>query len=196
MRRSSWLGRAGEASAWAISAVAWALSFAAQMQLAGAHGFRSWEVWAWPLTTDLAGLVGMLIALDQTRRGGSTAVAWLIAIAAAGVMVAANIGAAVGDGVSMLMHAWPPSIALACWFLLVHVRRAQDISEDEDIDSHTEGMAATSPRAVSARQQVERLYQRHGASLTTDQVALRVGLSQRHASRLLGQIKRPRVVAE
>src|SRR5262249_2287801 len=103
------LGRLGELSAWAISAVAWALSFAAQMQLAGAHGFVGWEVWAWPATTDLAGLTGMLIALDQARRNGSTVVAWLIAIAAAAVMVAANVGAFVGDPVSMLLHAWPPS---------------------------------------------------------------------------------------
>jgi len=117
-----------------MSGVTWALSFAAQKQLAAAHGFGWWQRWAWSATTDLAGLVGMLIALDQARRRESKLVAWLIPIAAPGVTMAANIGAAMGDGVSMLLRAWPRSIALACWFLLVHVRRSGDIDEDIDLE--------------------------------------------------------------
>ncbi len=45
MRRTSVLCRTGEAAAWAISAVAWALSFTAKMQLAGVHGFTGAVTW-------------------------------------------------------------------------------------------------------------------------------------------------------
>ncbi len=51
MSRTSVLGRTGEAAAWAISAVGCALSFTAKMQFPGAHGFTTWEVWAWPATS-------------------------------------------------------------------------------------------------------------------------------------------------
>ncbi len=208
MKRTSLLGRTGEAAAWAISAVAWALSFTAQMQLAGAHGFTTWAVWAWPATTDLAGLTGMLIALDQARRNGSTVVAWLIALAAAAVMVAANIGAAVGDPVAMMLHAWPPSIALASWFLLVHVRRAPKMRQSEDIDAPAEPVisevksepvkalpvvpngrarkrtARRTPRSNSG-DRVRALIARHGTDLNADMVARRLRVSRRHAQRLL-----------
>lgn len=200
MKHSSWLGRAGEGAAWAISAVAWALSFTAQMTLAGQHGFVSWEVWAWPATTDLAGLTGMLIALDQARRHQSTLVAWLIALAAAAVMVAANIGSSVGDPVAMLLHAWPPSIALACWFLLVHVRKVgqkdMDHDMDQDIMSTTVAVSANGRKPMSTKEAVEQLFLRHGPDISADMIAVRLGISQRHASRLLAEVKRPSLVAK
>jgi len=87
------LGRAGELAAWSISAVAWALSFAAQMELVAAHGFKSWEIRAWPATPDLAGLTG---SWSPSIRCAATAPRWLarvIAVAVAADMVAANIGA-------------------------------------------------------------------------------------------------------
>ena len=59
------LRRVGQAADWAISAVARALCFVAQTRLNGAHGSTSREVWAWPASTDLAGLTGMLVAPDQ-----------------------------------------------------------------------------------------------------------------------------------
>lgn len=223
MKRTSLLGRTGEAAAWAISAVAWALSFTAQMQLAGAHGFTTWEVWAWPATTDLAGLTGMLIALDQARRNGSTVVAWLIAVAAAAVMVAANIGAAVGDPVAMMLHAWPPSIALASWFLLVHVRRAPKQTQTDDTEEHIETTTPapipvdisepvvalpvssngrvrkrTSARAArrTSGDRVRALLTRHGDELTPDIVSRRLKVSRRHAGRLLAAARQSRVVEE
>jgi small-conductance mechanosensitive channel len=188
------LGRLGELSAWAISGVAWALSFAAQMQLAGAHGFAGWEVWAWPATTDLAGLTGMLIALDQARRNGSTVVAWLIAIAAAAVMVAANVGAYVGDPVAMLLHAWPPSIALASWYLLVHVRRGarSTIARGRTADRLEDRNPV--PTRLPARATVRRQLARRGSALTVDDVVAKAGISRRRAAALLREERRPRAV--
>jgi hypothetical protein len=219
VKRTSLLGRTGEAAAWAISAVAWALSFTAQMQLAGAHGFTSWEVWAWPATTDLAGLTGMLIALDQARKRGSTVVAWLIALAAAAVMVAANIGAAVGDPVAMMLHAWPPSIALASWFLLVHVRRAPKAIVDAHEDAHApvpvevadmhviaaqeetpngRGPARGNGRPAArntrtSRARVEAMVRRattRGRELDARTVAKRLKVSDAHARRLLADARK------
>jgi hypothetical protein len=211
MSRTSKLGRAGEIAAWVISVVAWALSFTAQMQLAAAHGFTSWAIWAWPATTDLAGLVGMLIALDQTRSNGSTAVAWLIAIAAAAVMVAANIGAAVGDPVAMLLHAWPPSIALGCWFLLVHVRRApvraqvhaqvhasaRASAARTDADRAARAARPAARSATTSGTRLEAMLQRateQGQELDARTVAARLGVTIGHARRLLAQARQPHVV--
>lgn len=51
MRRTSVLGLTREAGAWGHQRRRLgALSFTAQMQLAGAHEFTTWEVWAWPAT--------------------------------------------------------------------------------------------------------------------------------------------------
>ena len=191
MNRGSWLGRAGESAAWAISAVAWALSFSAQMSLAAAHGFGGWETWAWPATTDLAGLTGMLIALDQARRNCSAVVAWLIALAAAGVMVAANIGAAVGDPVSMLLHAWPPSIALASWFLLVHVRRAP--VSTKTFHRETTPTVSSSAQKASTAARTRRLIER-APDVSSAEAARALKVSRSHAARLLREARRPHVV--
>lgn len=137
------------------------------MALVAAHGLTPWTVWAWPATTDLAGLVGMLIALDQMRRKPSTWMAWLIAFAAAAVMVAANVGSTVGDPIAMLLHAWPPTIALACWYLLVHVRHAT-AAKPKPTSASTEQADTLSNRQarVPARAAVRELLKRQGARLT------------------------------
>jgi hypothetical protein len=121
-RATAW-ARWAVPAAWAITGLAWVLSYAGQYTLARAHGYP-WPLAAlWPLTVDLAGLVCMLLALDLAERGMSAWEAWAIAGGAAAVMVAANVVVAWPDLVAMLMHAWPPVIALACWHLLVHGRR-------------------------------------------------------------------------
>lgn len=123
------LGRAGEVITWSISLLAWGISYATQARLAASTGtFPTWEAWTWPATVDLASLAAMVLALDQARRGRSARVAWGIAILAAGVMVAANTAADWPSPLAMLMHAWPPIIALACWLLLVHDRRREPLA--------------------------------------------------------------------
>lgn len=206
------LGRLGELSAWAISILAWGLSYAAQVRLAAPHGFGgwwSWEALTFPLTTDLAGLVGMFLALDQARRGQSSRVPWGIAGAAAGVMVATNIGSYVGDPVAMLLHAWPPLIALASWFTLVHVRRSpeQPAAEEEGLvavkgphrprsESTLSGSAISRPRRRAGnRRRVERLLARE-PDVTAREAAKRLGMSRGYAGKLLAEARRPRVVEE
>lgn len=126
----SWLSRAGEMIAWAISLEAYALSYVSLYSLAKRHGFAGpldWEALAWPTTVDLASFATGIIALDQAQRGKSAWLAWAISTVAAAIMVVGNIISASGDWVSIGMHAWPPMIALACWFLLVHVRRSNSL---------------------------------------------------------------------
>src|SRR2546429_1241748 len=65
----------------------------------------------------------MLISLDQAERGRSSRLTWLISAAAAGMMEWANVAFAWGDQVSVILHAWPPLLAVATLFVLVHVRR-------------------------------------------------------------------------
>jgi hypothetical protein len=61
--------------------------------------------------------------------------------------------------------------------------------EDTDPD-----MSCVRPKQVPARAQVERLVRRHGQDIGADIVAGKVGVSRRHAARLLADVRRPRVV--
>jgi hypothetical protein len=132
----------GELGAWAISVLAWAISYVTQAGLAAGTGaFPGWQAWAWPATVDLAALIGMVLALDQARQKRPAATAWAVSLLAAAVMVAANTAADWPHPVAMLLHAWPPVIAIACWFLLVHVRRREPaavVEEDAGTDADTD----------------------------------------------------------
>jgi hypothetical protein len=179
-----------------VALAGWSVSYATQADLAGRHHFTTWEAWAWPAIADSAALAVMLrLHLGQVRPGWPTSEAWVTFGLASGVMVIANTAAISGDWLGAAMHAILPIVPMLVWHLVIH-GRPQDMDGEEDIDSHTAGMAATGRKSGSARELVERLYRRHGASLTTDMVQLRVGVSQRHASRLLGEVRRPKVVGE
>jgi len=111
---------------WAISGLAYAISYASLYDLANHHNFggpANWESIAWPTTVDLASLATGIIGIDRAHRGKSAWLATLISAVAAGIMVAGNVVANLGDLVSVAMHAWPPAIALACWYMLVRSRR-------------------------------------------------------------------------
>lgn len=145
--RPSALGRIGEISAWAISVVAWAISYESQAALAQREGrfAAGWEAWAWPMTVDLASLAAMVLALDQARRGRRSTVAWTIAVVSALVMVAANIVSAWGSAIAVGMHMWPPLIALGSWYLLVHDRRGPGRMSDTSTDDRTLTVRADNP---------------------------------------------------
>jgi hypothetical protein len=64
-------GAGEEAAAMTLAQLIRHVRFAARVQLAGAHGSTSWEVWEWPPTTELAGLAAAAGAARGESREGS-----------------------------------------------------------------------------------------------------------------------------
>jgi Protein of unknown function (DUF2637) len=119
-------GRIGEAAAWAIAVIAWAISYGTQVALArdhGIHGWSDWEAIGMGALADLASLSMMMLALDQAERGKPARLTWVLAVLAALMMEWANIAYAGDDLVAIVLHAWPPFLAVTIVFVLVHYRR-------------------------------------------------------------------------
>jgi hypothetical protein len=133
-------GRVGEMAAWGIAVIAWAISYGTQVALARDHGIRGWNDWeavGMGALADLASLSMMLLALDQAERGRSARLTWVLSLLAAGMMEWANVVYAGSDRVAVVLHAWPPFLAVVIVFVLVHVRRtnaAEGPRGDEVID--------------------------------------------------------------
>lgn len=128
-------GRIGEIAAWGIAGIAWCISYGTQVALAVEHGFHGpedWEAAGMGATSDLLSLACMMIALDQAERGKSTPLAWVLSVAAAVMMEWANIVYAGSDFVAIILHAWPPAVAVSVVFLLVHVRRVNAMDRDPE----------------------------------------------------------------
>ncbi len=189
MTTRTWWSRWAEVAAWAISGLAWGLSYTSQYILARDHGYGALAV-LWPLTVDLASLVAMLLALDMARRSLNALEAWAIAFGSALVMIGANVLMAWPDAISMVMHAWPPVIALACWHLLVHGRRQGTASKSparpaREPNQHT--------ARVAARATVRRMLARNRGA-TAEQIASVTGVSIPHARRLIREERQPHVI--
>ena len=132
------LGQVAVIAAWAISALAWLLSYRTTMILAAGRGrFHGWEVATFPLTVDMASLAAMVIALDQAKRRRPSRAAWCLSTFAAAAMMACNVGAEAGHPAAMAMHAYPPAVALMCWGLLTRYRTSLAASVDMDRDMDT-----------------------------------------------------------
>lgn len=119
-------GRVGEVSAWCIAVIAWSISYGTQVALAVQHGFHGWsdaEAYAEGLLADLASLSMMCLALDQAERGRPAKLTWGLSILAALFMEWANVTYAIGDPEAVILHAWPPFLAVVTVFVLVHIRR-------------------------------------------------------------------------
>jgi hypothetical protein len=188
MSGRTWWSRWAEVAAWGISGLAWGLSYMSQYILARDHGYGGLAI-LWPLTVDLASLVAMLLALDMARRSLNALEAWAIAFGSALVMIGANVLMAWPDAISMVMHAWPPVIALACWHLLVHGRRQSKEARPVRDPAHDPNQPT---RRVGARAEVRRLLARNPA-LTAEQVAKRADVSIPHARRLIREERQPRL---
>jgi hypothetical protein len=119
-------GRVGELAAWAIAGIAWLISYGTQVALARDHGFHGpsdWEAAGMGLLSDLASLACMMLALDQAERGKDSRLSWVLAGVSALMMEWANVVYAGSDPVAVILHGWPPFLAVSIVFLLVHVRR-------------------------------------------------------------------------
>lgn len=193
--------RATDIFAVLIAVAGFSVSYTTQALLAASHGFIAWEAWLWPGIADAAALCMILrLHFGQVRPGWYTVEAWLVFALAAGIMVGANTIADLHDPLSGAMHGVVPIVAMAVWHVVIHGRPGADA--DEDISEEMDTMAAdghiarNGRRPVPAKVRVERLLQRHGADLSADMVQLRLGVSRRHASRLLQEARRPTVVGE
>lgn len=182
-------GRIGEAAAWAIAVIAWCISYGTQVALAIEHGFHGpedWEAAGMGATSDLLSLACMMIALDQAERGKSTPLAWLLSVAAALMMEWANIVYAGRDIVAIILHAWPPAVAVSVVFLLVHVRkenaRIADVSEPDPEPPPTPPRVSAPVRLVEA---MGDLLSKPGARALSDhQLGVCLGISADDAGRL------------
>lgn len=125
------LVKLAEVSAWSVTALSFALSYATQVGLASGPGrFHGWEAAVWPACSDVAAFTALVIALDQAKRNRPARLAWFISMAAAGVSVVANIGSVSGHAAAMAVHAWPPLISVSVFYLLVHhVRKAGETGD-------------------------------------------------------------------
>lgn len=154
-------GRIGEIAAWCIAVIAWAISYGTQVALAVGHGFHGpddWEAAGMGATSDLLSLACMMIALDQAERGKSTPLAWVLSVAAALMMEWANVVYAGTDRVAIILHAWPPAVAVSVVFLLVHVRRVNSADRRPAPDPEPEPAAPpTAPLPPAARRGVTAL---------------------------------------
>jgi hypothetical protein len=134
------------------------------------------------------------------RQGWYTVEAWTVFASAAAVMIVANTTADLHDPLSGAMHGVVPIVAMAVWHVVIHGRPGadmlEDISEADDILSRNGQVTDKSPKPRPARERVAALVRRHGADVSPDMVALRLGISTRHASRLLAEVKRPQLVGE
>src|SRR5262249_13107861 len=125
--------------------------------------------------------------------------AWVVFAVASAVMVFANAVADRRDPLGGVMHAVVPIVAMLVWHVIIHGRPAEDIGADiEQLEDNVsaDGEVHTNGRqAIPNRVRVERLLARYGTALTADMVQLRLGVSRRHASRLLAEVRRPQLVA-
>ena len=185
----------------AVAVGGWSVSYATQADLAAAHHFASWEAWIWPAIADSAALAVMLrLHLGQVRRGWPVVEAWVTFGLASGVMVLANTVAIKDDLLGAAMHAILPIVPMLVWHLVIHGRPAEDIGHDiggaTDIVSDDAPVSELHTKPRPAKERLAALVRRHGADLSADMVALRLGVSTRHAARLLAEVRRPKVVGE
>ena len=181
-------GRIGEIAAWCIAVIAWAISYGTQVALAVAHGFHGpddWEAAGMGATSDLLSLACMMIALDQAERGKSTPLAWVLSVAAALMMEWANVVYAGTDRVAIVLHAWPPAVAVSVVFLLVHVRRVNAADHRPEPDLGPEP-PATPPLPPAARGELPALppLTPEAAAGTNGQQKVTLALAQREYRKL------------
>lgn len=191
-------GRIGEAAAWVLAVIAWAISFGTQVALSAAHGFHGpvdWEAVGMGALADLASLSMMLLALDQAERGKSAKLTWLLSLMAAGMMEWANIVYAGSDRVAVLLHAWPPFLAVSIVFVLVHVRRtnAAPTAAGEVIDAAPEPPPVPRPtlpfHVERANAMRALLAEPGGRALSDHQLGARLGIEAGYAGRLRTEIE-------
>jgi hypothetical protein len=192
--------RATDVFAVLIALAGFAVSYTTQALLAGNHGFLQWEAWLWPGIADAAALAMILrLHFGLVRPGWYTVEAWAVFALAAVIMVAANTIADLRDPLSGAMHGAIPVMAMAVWHVVIHGRPSDmdlDISEAADILSTNGKVADIRRKPRPARERVTALVRRHGPDISADMVSLRLGISTRHAARLLAEAKRPTVVGE
>ncbi len=102
----------------ALTALGWALSYAALRQLALTAGMAPWAATLWPLCVDLFVFVATLTAISGRRRGRPTSYAWALGVLYSAGTVAGNVVAAGPDHLAQAVHATPAVTMVLAWHLL------------------------------------------------------------------------------
>lgn len=182
---------------------------------AGQLGVDGRLTWLFPVVIDGVIAVGTITAL--ALRGAELRVrlyVWVLLVGAVCASVVGNAAHAAAGSPVHVAGAALPAVALAAslHLLVILVRHvgpmaeaastAADVDQDTDQDvsetvttGDTEQATTGAGRPkVPAKIRVERLVRRHGQDISADVVAARIGVSRRHAARLLADVRRPRVV--
>jgi hypothetical protein len=195
----------------ALTALSYALSYAALHQLALYKGEPEWAAVLWPACLDVAALVTGLCAIRARRRSQPDHYAEGLTAVFSLAVIAGNVALAGVDPVAIGVHATPAVTMLACWHLLLRIRAQSgppaaeqdtahdgepDIDEPVQVEDTSSDTSTARPPRQPARERVRRLLRRHGQDATPAMVAAKIGVSRRHAARLLADARRPHVVEE
>ena len=164
----------------------------------------------YPIVDGMLGVATLAAVMHRSSRLRTRAYIWRLIGAAIAVSVAGNALHTTGHGgdvhlpllAAAAVSAVPAASLAAALHLLVIVTRspaamALDIRAIRTTASMADTRHADSIRpGRTARARVDRLVKRHGADISAAEVARRTGLSERHAARVLSDIRRPRVMTE
>lgn len=195
------------------------LGAAATSVVALGSAIQSWDALSWagaqvgvdarlaplfPVVIDGVIAMGTITALAlRSAPWRVRAYVWVLLAGAVSASVVGNAAHAAGGSPLHEVGAALPAVALAAslHLLVLLVRhvgpvRAEvgpDMSDGEDIEDTSLNRQETRPDQPSARVRLRALMRRHGADLDADTAAARLGVSKRHAARLLAEARRPTV---
>lgn len=189
-------GRIGEAVAWLIAAIAWGISLTSQVELALEHGFHGWrnvEALGDGSLPDLTSIAMALLALDQSERGKSAWLTWILSLLSFGFMEWANVALAWPDPEAVILHSLPPFLVLSTLFVLTHTRRtnAPPPGHGPPIENPPPGPTSPPDPLVDEVTMRGLLASPAGRALSPRQLAELLGVSdEEYAARLRDEIQR------
>ena len=178
----------------ALTALGWALSYAALRQLALSAGMPAWAATLWPLCVDLFVFVATLAAISGRRRGRPTTYAWTLAVLYSAGTVAGNVLAAGSDHLAQAVHATPAVTMVLAWHLLSGFfsggrgRTGSSPVRTGDRDGGNEDGAARRPVLEEVAAWVAER-EAAGRRPTGEQLAARFGVSDRTGRRMLSSLR-------
>jgi hypothetical protein len=180
----------------ALTALGWALSYAALRQLALSAGMAPSAAPLWARCVDLFVFVATVAAISARRRRRSTTYAWSLAVLYSAGTVAGNVLAAGPDHLAQAVHATPAVTMVLAWHLLSgffggHDRTGSSPVRTDDCDYRDragEDGAARRPVLEEVAAWVAE-HEAAGRRPTGDQLAAQFGVSDRTGRRMLSTLR-------
>ena len=208
MRRHLTPVRIAAGSTAIVFAAAFVISWESLRVLALAAGIRELLAPLYPVTIDAMMVTGTVAAVAlRGARLRTRLYTWALIGAGIAVSVLGNAIHSQAVGGVLRLPWWAsagasavPALSLAAslHLLVVVLRHGQDTGHDrvgiEDITSDDATVSELHTKPRPAKERLAALVRRHGADISADMVALRLGVSTRHAARLLAEVRRPRVM--